>query len=463
MIVNTRHHLVVTLLLTLLVMSCGRHVNTSKVVRDLDQIRKDTLLVGTLYGATSYFYFRDEVLGFDYEMIGNLSKKLNVKLKFVVARSQNELTQMLDNGKIDIVGCNVREQLTLKRKYNFVFPQANTYQVLVQNIGPEYVSDVTELEGKTVYVRSTGVFHDRLQNLNDEIGGKINMVTVPDSVSDEDLIEMVASKKISYTLAFRNMGLLYKSYYQNIDCRIQIGFNQRNGWLVRKGSKQLTEAINMWTMTDATQDLEHKLLRKYWDRSPYFSGRHLAIPRGALSPFDSFFKKYAPNIDWDWRLLAAVAYNESRFDNTQVSWAGAKGLMQLMPHTAANFGLDRSTVFVPEASIEAATQYIKALNLIFRKVADKDERVKFILASYNSGPSHILDAMTLAEKIGRNSSKWEEHVEYALKKLNDPQYYNDDAVKYGKYSGSVTIEYVQNVLETYQEYKSKTKKNTKEN
>jgi membrane-bound lytic murein transglycosylase F len=179
----------------------------------------------------------------------------------------------------------------------------------------------------------------------------------------------------------------------------------------------------------------------------------LSIPRGAISPFDHLFKKYAAEIGWDWRLLAAIAFHESGFDSSQISRRGASGLMQLMPRTAANFGLSRANITNPEKNIEAGVQYIKSLNLLYRKVEDPDERKKFILASYNSGPAHILDAMELARKHGKNPYVWHEHVEVFLEKKSDPEYYKDEVVKYGRFRAAETIRYVRNTLSTYQKFK----------
>jgi len=199
-------------------------------------------------------------------------------------------------------------------------------------------------------------------------------------------------------------------------------------------------------------ELESNLYHKYWEKSPYFAQLKVKIPRGAISPYDKLFKKYAAQINWDWRLLASLAFHESGFDSTQVSWVGAAGLMQLMPRTAENFGLDKQTVFNPEKNIEAGVQYIKSLNLTFRKVENKDERVKFILAGYNCGPAHVLDAMALAQKYGKNPQIWFGNVEFFLLKKSEPEFYNDKVVKYGYFRGKQTVRYVHNTLETFEKY-----------
>lgn len=423
---------------------------------DLNQIIKsDTLKVATMYGPTSYFLFRDELLGFDYEMAENLANYLHVNLELTIAKNEKEMTKWLIDGKVDIVAYNVIETKELKRIFNFVLPQPDSYQVLVQNLGVNALTDVTELEGKSVYVNANSIFHDRLKALNEEIGGTINIKLAPDSLSNSDLIDMVADNKIDFTLAYHNTAMLHKLYNRTLDCHMPVGFDQRNGWLIRKRSRDLRKTIQKWEKLPETKLTENNLFHKYWETSPYFALRKVKIPRGAISPYDHLFKKYAPLINWDWRLLAALAFHESRFDNTEVSWAGAAGLMQLMPHTAANFGLDKDTKFDAERNIEAGVQYIKSLNLAFRQVENKDERIKFILAAYNSGPAHILDAMALAKKYGKNPHVWLNQVEYFLLKKSEPEFYNDPVVNYGYFRGRETVKYVQNTLDTYDKYLKK--------
>jgi membrane-bound lytic murein transglycosylase F len=233
---------------------------------------------------------------------------------------------------------------------------------------------------------------------------------------------------------------------------MSVGFDQQNGWLVRNDCKNLQNAIALWEKIPETAQSQYDLFKKYWEKSPYFAFRKVKIPKGAISPYDGYFKKYSPLINWDWRLVASVAFHESKFDNMVVSWAGAAGLMQLMPRTASNFGLDNDTKFNPEMNIEAGVQYIKSLMLVFRMVENKDERIKFVLAGYNSGPAHILDAMALARKYGKNPHVWFNSVEYFLLKKSEPEFYNDPVVKYGYFRGRETVKYVHNTLDTYEKY-----------
>jgi len=428
-------------------------ISTSIDLKDI--VTSDTLRVATMYGSTSYFLFRDELMGFDYEMADNLANYLHINLKITIAKTESEMFQLLKNRKVDIVSYNIIETKELKKQFSFVLPQPESYQVLVQNIGANSVSDATELEGESVYVRENSIYHQRLKALNDEIGGTINIVLAADSLTEDDLIDMVADNKINFTIAYHNIALLHKSYSRRLDCRMPIGFEQHNGWLVRNESRNLRKAIEKWENSEDTKQNQADLFKKYWEKSPYFALRRVTIPKGAISPFDRLFKKYAGVIDWDWRLLASVAFHESRFDSQTRSWAGAAGLMQLMPRTAANFGLDSKTIYDPEMNIEAGAQYIKSLSMSFRRIENKEERIKFILAAYNSGPAHIIDAMALAAKYGKNPHIWFNNVEYFLLKKSEPQFYNDPVVKYGYFGGKETTRYVRNTLETYEKYSRK--------
>jgi len=166
-------------------------------------------------------------------------------------------------------------------------------------------------------------------------------------------------------------------------------------------------------------------------------------------PYAEHFMECAPAIGWDWELLAAVAYHESRYNPNVVSHGGARGLMQLMPVTGRRFGLNDSTFFCPADNIQAGTQYIAHLQHQFRFVKDSVEQTKFVLASYNAGPAHILDARRLARKYGGNCNKWND-VEYWVGQLKYEEFYTDSVVQYGSFQGGETTRYVHNVLRTYQ-------------
>ncbi len=452
---QTRFILIAVVVLLLSCTGKSDSVDTSHEV-DLETIlNNDTLRIGTIAGPVSYFYYRDEMMGFDYEMAQNLADSLKLILKVVEAESESELTEMLANRTVDIAAYNFQQTKALKQQFHFVLPLDDSYQVLVQPLNIKTFKNTIDIKDVTITVAKGSAFEQRLMQLNEETGNNFNIAQAEDSLTQEELIEQVASGKIGYTVADVKVARLYKSYYKKLDIRLQVGFYQRNGWLVRKESVNLRKAIDQWVASPDNELLISNLNYKYLRNSLYFTQKKIKIPKGAISPYDHLFKKYASEINWEWQLLAAVAFHESRFDSTSVSWAGAAGIMQLMPRTASNFGLSRKNITNPEKNIEAGVQYIKSLNLTYSKIENKQERIKFILASYNSGPAHILDARALAEKYGKNKDIWFGHVEEFLLKKSEPQYYNDEVVKYGRFRGRVTVDYVQKILATYEKYKSR--------
>ena len=318
------------------------------------------------------------------------------------------------------------------------------------------MKDVTELVGKEVYV-NPGKYHSRLKNLDEELGGGIRITEISsDSVSAEDLITWVAEGKINYTVATNEVARINRTYYPNLDISLEISFDQRSSWAVRKTSPLLAKAADAWHRANINSAAFKASAKRYFElekhtvHSPY-----LSLKDGKISHFDHLFRKYAKDIGWDWRLLASLAYTESNFDPTVVSWAGAKGLMQLMPATARALGVPAGKEQDPEESIKAAVKYISNLQQIFSKVTDSDEQVKFVLAAYNAGVGHVTDAMALAEKYGHNKYLWEHHVAHYMLLKSHEEYYQDPVCKNGYFRGLETYKFVNEVVDRAKVYQEK--------
>jgi membrane-bound lytic murein transglycosylase F len=174
-------------------------------------------------------------------------------------------------------------------------------------------------------------------------------------------------------------------------------------------------------------------------------------PAFSISVYDDLFREYSDSLGWDWKWLAAVAYQESRFNADAVNPSGASGLMQLMPKTAEAMGVDSLHRTDPRASVRAASRLFERLNRRFNDVPMPD-RVSFVLASYNAGHGHIQDAMRLTEKHGGMKNRWKGNVEYFLGKKSDPAFYKDSVCHYGRFSDGETIAFVKNVHDKYNEY-----------
>ncbi len=445
-----------------------KEIVKSEIKIDLPQIiEKDTLTAITQYNSTSYFIFKGKPMGYEYELLELFSKNLNVELNIILTDNLDTAISWLERGKGDIIA----QALTITKERNNILNFSDyhtlTQQVLVQrkpenwrkmtldNIDKQLIRDPINLINKKVHVKKSSPYYERLNNLSDEIGGDIAITPVSENHVTENLIKMVVEGEIDYTVADKNIALVNKTYYPILDIETEVSFSQRIAWAVRKTSPKLLNSINKWIQQMRKTTDYYVIYNKYFKnrkaakhrmKSEYFS-----ISGGKISEFDEIIKKHSANIEWDWRLIASQIFQESRFDPKTKSWAGAKGLMQMMPKTAKQFGVTK--LFNPDENIKAGTIYLNHIADRFEDIENPDEKIKFILASYNVGYNHVHDAQRLAKKHGDDPSVWNEHVNKYILLLSKPQYYNDDVVKFGYCRGSEPYNYVKDILKRHEQYK----------
>lgn len=225
-------------------------------------------------------------------------------------------------------------------------------------------------------------------------------------------------------------------------------------WATAVGNTELADSLDAWFKPSLLADVrnEERLMLSSNSVKRHVYAPFLNRSTGQISRYDHLFKRYAPLARWDWRLMAAQCYQESCFDPQARSWAGARGLMQIMPSTAEHLGLSMASIHDPEPNIRAAAKYIVELNEYFSEVQNVEERRLFVLASYNGGYFHIKDAMALARKNGRSPHRWRDVAHYVLA-LQSPQFYNDPVVKHGYMRGSETVDYVDKIRQRYAQYR----------
>ena len=234
-------------------------------------------------------------------------------------------------------------------------------------------------------------------------------------------------------------------------------------WAVRKDSPLLSASLSQWMKEHQGDFFDYTTIRvKSSSGRTYTPRRKVSSPilnasRGQISLYDDIFKRYATQCGWDWRLIAAQAYQESTFDPQAVSYMGAMGLMQLMPATARDVGVSQSEVFVPESNVRGAVKLIQKLNIHYAAIASHDERINFILAAYNAGSGHVDDARLLAKKYGKDPNVWLGNVDAFVLKMSQAEYYNQPEVKHGYFRGSETYDYVNSIRTRWNEYKKKVK------
>jgi membrane-bound lytic murein transglycosylase F len=396
-----------------------------------------------------------EPMGYEYELIRDFAETHNLKLTMKVAENQLRLIEILQVGEADVVAYPIIFDQKLKRQLIYCGRESLSTQVLVQPLRQDLklLTDVTELIGKEIYVKSGSRYYDRLQNLDKELGGGILIREVEENLVSEDLIEMVSTGQIPYTVSDDKVALLNKTYYWNIDVGLKISFRQRSSWVVRKNAPLLAEAINQWASGRGSDHSYKASAKRYFELNKKILEQSMpAIKQGQVSPYDSLFKKYAWKLGWDWRLLASLAYQESHFKNTEISWAGAQGLMGIMPGTARTLRIPLQELSNPEVSIRAGVEVLRLFSQGLNEIADTVELIKFTLAAYNAGVGHVYDARRLAEKYGKNPSVWDDNVAEFILLKREPDYYNDPVCRYGYLRGRETFNYVREILGRYEYY-----------
>ncbi len=423
------------------------------------------LIAVTEYNSTDYFVYKGQPMGFQYEMLQKLSDFLGVELEVVLSNDLDDCFVMLQDGEYDLMAINLTVTKDRIRDIDFTLPISQTRQILVQRkpqgwqhmrfkeYDSKMIRSTLELSGKEVYVKSNTVFADRLKTLSDEIGDTIYIMEM-DNYAVEEIIELVASGDIDYTVCDENVAKVNATYHPNIDIKTNISFYQNVAWGVRKGADSLRYYLNMFINNNMGKSWHANLYNKYYKNpksAQYYRSDYISLNGDKISLYDNHIKKFSKDIGWDWRMVASVIYQESRFNPEVRSWAGAFGLMQLMPATAEQFGITSQSG--PIENIKGGTKFLAWIDKQLKPhVADSLERVKFVLASYNVGLGHVLDAMRLAEKNKKNPQIWKDNVDYYLLHKSNPKYYRDPVVKYGYCRGSEPYKYVSEVIDRYQEY-----------
>lgn len=439
-----------------------------QVELDLDAIIKRGYINALVdNNSISYFIYKGHPMGYEYELLKLLADHLKVDLKIKVTSGLERAIEQLNAGEGDIIAFPLAITKPLKNTVAFTYPHFNAYQVLVQRkpdnwrqltldqINENLIRNPVDLIGKEVHVIAGTSHAMRLRNLSEELGGDILIREDSINSESESLVRKVALGEIEYTVADHTLAHVNTSYYPSLDVQTVLSMPQQIAWALRQHSPKLMETINDW-LTRIKKGPTFMVIYNRYFKSPRTSlmrmnSDYSSLGGNKLSEYDVLIKQGAEKLDWDWRLLASIVYQESRFKMGDESWAGAQGLMQLMPATAKRFGA--KDVNDPKENIKAGVNYLDYLDGYWTKrINDPDERMKFILASYNAGLAHILDSRKLAEKYGKNSQLWSD-VEFFLLKKSDPKFYKDPLSKAGYCKCEEPVNYVRDILVRYEEYK----------
>jgi len=436
--------LVLITLLMFIIVSCGIPLTSS--VSTLDTIRKrGAVTMITHNAANSYYLYRDRAMGFEYDLAKEFASYLDVELE-VITPGWLQMIDRLESGWGDFIAAGMTVTKLRQKRVSFSDSYLDVKQQIILKKDSRDIRNIADLNGRTVHVRAGTSYHERLEELIEQ--GVDLKVVIHNDVPTEELIEKVAKGEIEITVADSNIALLNRQYYPDIKIMFPISEEQSLGWAVREGDLKFLEIVNSFFSRIRENGQLERIYNRYYsergtvgyvDLKAFHSRIETHLPR-----YEKIIQSEAGKYELDWRLLAAMIYQESRFNPFARSYTGVRGLMQVTQMTAREMGIaDRMD---PAQSIRAGARYMSELYRRFDDIKDEHDRMLFTLGSYNVGYGHVRDAQSIAARKGYDHARWSA-MEMVLPLLRNPKYYME--TKYGYARGTEPVRYVNRVMTYY--------------
>jgi membrane-bound lytic murein transglycosylase F len=424
--------------------------------RTLEEIKASGYIrVLTRNNDTSFFIYRGHRMGFDYELGKKLAQRLGIRVDMVITQGWNDMVPALLRGEGDAIAAQMTVTDERKAQVQFAQPWSRTREVVVWKDGAPPIKSADDLAGKDVHVRAGSTYEETLKTLNERFAreGKpaIQIKLLSDDLETDAILAGVSKGEYVYTLADDLLAGIHAAYFDNLVVGPPVSAERDLAWAVRPQDSRLMKEIDGVFHEMRKKPDFNILKKKYFEAERDFKKRgkdkFYASETGTLSPYDPMVMKYSEQHSFDWRLVAAQVYQESRFDPKTKSWVGAQGLFQIMPATARGLGIIDPTD--PEQSIRGGLKYMEQLSKHYDEIADPIERYRFALAAYNSGFGHVDDARKLARKSGKDDAVWK-NVAYWLLKLADKKV--AARTRFGYCRGTEPVDYVRHIDERYAGY-----------
>ena len=442
-------------------------------------VESDTLRVASVHSTIGAFVHKGEMRGHEYEMAQQVCSELGLTLHMIVAPTERAMRDSVLSGVADVAAWpnsySVVAEAGGLRTCGYAYDMGLVpvgHPGVSFNDDPDVNYRMAVIEGGRGCI---ALADEYVLSEFDLSPYDVTVLSEDDSLTDESLVEMVMEGYYDATLLPTNVAQLLRTYYPDMVVGRSLVYSEDSvAWAVCATADTLASKIDSVCHYDRLAPRYATITKRYYEQS---IGRQVKIRYllgdGRLSVYDQIFRNYSRGIGWDWRLLAAVSFVESRFDPYEVSSKGARGLMQLMPATATRFGCPAGLITDPDANVQAGTRLIASMESSLRsrlartvqpgilqyrdatpETKDIVERdlVCFTLASYNAGLGHVFDAIALADTLGYNPAVWKDNVEHCLRLKSDRQYYKMPCVSHGRFSARVTVNYVQEVLQYYEEF-----------
>lgn len=435
-------------LICLLLISLSLLIACSEAQPHLEEIReRGELRVLTRYGPTSYYVKGTELAGFEYELAKRFADNLNVKLKIIVPESLGDMLRLIESGKADMAAAGLA--ITPKRKDRFHFGpvyQEVTQQLVYRN-GNKKPQNITHLFNGQLEVVANSSHVEQLKSYKEDIPELT--WTENKELDSSGLLELVQLEMIDYTIADSNELAANQTLFPELRVAFDLSEPQALAWamsLSEDGSLS-AEMIKFFDQMEESGDLD-RLIEKYYGhirRFDYIDTRSFYRRIQTLLPqYEALFKEAADKFGFDWRLLAAISYQESHWDPKAVSSTGVKGLMMLTQSTAKQMNIKNRED--PTQSIFAGTGYLSSLLSRLPERITEPDKIWIALAAYNVGLGHLEDARVLTERNGKNPDLWPDVKEH-LPLLAKKKWYQQ--VQYGYARGGEPVRYIENIRRYY--------------
>lgn len=393
-----------------------------------DIVKARYFRVLTTRSSFDYYIYQGKHYGYQYELIKEFTKELNrryvkkgeLKIQFeLIPVDYDQLIPMLLEGKGDIIAANLTIKPSRQEQVAFSRPLREVRELLVTRKDLKEQSPFKE----KIAVRRSSSYYQSIKSWNRTHKEDFFLIDdVNEDLGPEDVLDLLSKKKYDYTLVDSNIYEVASKVYPNLILSKTQPFKSKKAKIalaVRKGSKKLLDAINKFIpKIEKGSYLGNVINQKYFNDSLYVTNQN--TDQTKISPYDNLLKKYAKKYNWDWKLLASLAFQESRFNASIVNRWGAIGLFQIKQSTAnepyVNIKRIRGKSNV-ENNIHAGVKYLSWLRDTYFKKLPKQKQIRMALAAYNAGPGRLSRARKLAKKMGLNPNIWFRNVELALVKM----------------------------------------------
>lgn len=400
------------------------------------------LRISTITSPMTYININGKVEGFDYELAQQFADELGVRLKVTVRPTPGQLFDDLDNGRADILAAGLVWNSERAKHYQPGPHYSSVSQQLVYRVGSTRPRSLAAIAAHQLTVAPGHAVINDLRALKAQKFPDLNW-TVDDKRNTQTLMEDVVAGRIDYTIADSSAISLFQRVHPELAVALDVTDEQPVTWFsVQDDDKTLASAMKMFFSKPGTEGTIARLEEKYLGHGKDFdyvdTRSFLRAIDSTLPDFQPLFEKYADSIDW--RLLAAIAYQESHWDPLATSPTGVRGMMMLTRNTAQSLGLsDRTDA---EQSISGGMRYLRELIAKVPETVPENERIWFALAAYNMGYAHMLDVRALTAKQKGNPDSWAD-VKQRLPLLTQKSVYSN--LTYGYARGHEAYAFVENI------------------